>query len=193
MGPIMQPNDDNNEYRKIGEKICSRRKELGLSLRQLASKTDLSASFLSLVENGESSPSLASLHRIARALDLPIFELYNRSATGSPIIRKNNRHRIVPPDSKIGYELLTPDLSRKMMFLLINLQAGAHRTCEPLARPTEQWIYVISGKLKLKIGEEEYLLLEEDSIYFEGDSLKEFASADEGGVSFLNAVTPPAL
>jgi transcriptional regulator with XRE-family HTH domain len=178
---------------KIGARIASRRKELGLSLRKLATQAGLSASFLSLIENGESAPSLASLHRIARALNLPIFEIYNTPPVASPVIRKDRRHKIFLPNSKIGYELLTPDLVRKMMFLVVDLKPGAKRVCEPLARPTEQWIYVLEGKLHLKVGDEVYLLDQGDSIYFDGDSLQEFGTEDDTGVSFINAVTPPVL
>ena len=57
----------------VGERIRQRRKELGYSLRELGSRTNLTASFLSQVENSRSSPSLASLQRIATALGVPMF------------------------------------------------------------------------------------------------------------------------
>ena len=57
----------------VGEHIRQRRKELGYSLRQLGTRTSLTASFLSQVENDQCSPSLTSLQRIATALEVPMF------------------------------------------------------------------------------------------------------------------------
>lgn len=54
----------------IGSRLRDIRKDAGLSLRDLAAKAEMSASFLSLVERGESSLSLTSLFQIARALDV---------------------------------------------------------------------------------------------------------------------------
>ena len=55
----------------LGERVREQRKELGLSLEELATRTGLGASFLSLVERNINNPSLDSLYRIAEALDVP--------------------------------------------------------------------------------------------------------------------------
>lgn len=60
----------NNHKAEIGARIRQARKRKGLSLRDLASASGLSSSFLSLVERGESSPSLTSLFTITKALDI---------------------------------------------------------------------------------------------------------------------------
>jgi len=177
----------------IGKKLRRKRRELGLSLRDLGAKTELTASFLSLVERGDSSPSLASLHRIAKALEVPVFYFYDDYQRASPIIRAENRREIIFPNSRIGYELLTPDVSRQMMFILIRLEPNAKRICEPLARTTEQWIYVLEGELKLIVSGEVHLLEPGDCIYFDGDSLSEFTTAKKEEVVFINGITPPAL
>lgn len=59
----------------VGERIRQRRKKLGYSLRQLGARTNLTASFLSQVENNQCSPSLTSLQRIATALEAPVYVL----------------------------------------------------------------------------------------------------------------------
>ena len=69
----------------VGERIRQRRKELGYSLRALGIRTNLTASFLSQVENNQSSPSLASLQRIATALEVPMFAFLNGAHQPNPI------------------------------------------------------------------------------------------------------------
>lgn len=56
----------------IGKKLQDARKKQSLSLRELAAKTDVSASLLSQVENEKVNPSVRTLHSLADALSLPI-------------------------------------------------------------------------------------------------------------------------
>ena len=57
----------------VGPKLKQRRNELNLSLRALAAETGLSAAFLSQIECGKSNPSLNSLQRIAKSLDVSLY------------------------------------------------------------------------------------------------------------------------
>lgn len=57
----------------VGPKLKQRRNELNLSLRALAAETGLSAAFLSQIECGKSNPSLNSLQRIAKSLNVSFY------------------------------------------------------------------------------------------------------------------------
>ena len=78
----------------VGERIRQRRNELGYSLRELGSATNLTASFLSQVENDQCSLSLASLQRIATALEVPMFAFLNGAHQPTPVIRAAERPRL---------------------------------------------------------------------------------------------------
>ena len=56
----------------IGEKLKKSRNDKGMSLRELATKVDLSASFLSQIEQGKASPSIENLKKIAHTLDVRV-------------------------------------------------------------------------------------------------------------------------
>ncbi len=58
--------------RIIGEKLRAARQNAGISLRELARKTEMSASMLSQIETGKAYPSVRSIYDIAAALDLPV-------------------------------------------------------------------------------------------------------------------------
>ena len=176
----------------IGERIRRRRKKLGLSLRELGARTDLTAGFLSQIENEQLSPSLNSLQSIATALQVPIF-YFLEGTQPSLVVRAQERRRLNFPDSQIGYELLSPDLTRQMMPLLICMDPGTRRIALPLAKPTEQWIFVITGKMEIKIGDEFHLLDQGDSIYFDGDLWREFATASDQQLQIICCMAPPAL
>ena len=64
---------------RLGERIRARRKELDLSLRELADAVSLTSSFLSLIERDQSSPSIESLRKISEALEVPVFYLDRKS------------------------------------------------------------------------------------------------------------------
>ena len=56
----------------IGEKIKKHRTERGFSLRELAKRVELSASFLSQIEQGKASPSIENLKKIANNLEVKV-------------------------------------------------------------------------------------------------------------------------
>ncbi len=177
---------------KIGERIRNRRKELGLSLRELGSRIDLSAGYLSQLENDQISPSLNSLQNIATALDVPMFYFLENSHP-KRLVRANERRRLSFPDSRINYDLLAPALTRQMMPLLIKMEPGACRVTPPLAKPNEQWFFVLQGRLEITLAEETYQLEEGDGIYFDGNLLRQFRSIGEQELRTICCITPPAL
>jgi transcriptional regulator with XRE-family HTH domain len=61
--------------RRIGPRIRARRLQLGIGLRELARRIDVSASFLSRVETGQCSPSVGTLCALSRELDISAGEL----------------------------------------------------------------------------------------------------------------------
>src|SRR5215510_13846419 len=60
------------QARIIGEKLRAARQNVGISLRELARKAEMSASMLSQIETGQAYPSVRSIYDIAAALDLPV-------------------------------------------------------------------------------------------------------------------------
>lgn len=61
---------------RLGVTVRETRKARGLTLKQLARRTGLSVSLLSQIERAETAASIASLYRLARALGMPMSELF---------------------------------------------------------------------------------------------------------------------
>ncbi len=177
---------------KIGERIRQQRKKLDLSLRALGARSDLSAGFLSQIENDQISPSLNSLQNIATALQVPMFFFLNGTRP-SLVVRSDELRKLYFPDSHIEYDLLTPELTRQMMPLLVRMEPGARRIAQSLAKPTEQWFFVLQGRLQITVGDETYLLEQGDSIYLDGDLLRELGSANHEELVVICCMTPPGL
>ncbi len=63
--------------RKFGKRLKELRLQAGLTQEQLAEALDFDTTFISKVENAKSSPSLANMARIAKALDVPLSAFFN--------------------------------------------------------------------------------------------------------------------
>jgi len=197
----------------IGARLKARRAELGISLRELGRRTDLSASFLSQVELNKTSLSIDSMRRIAEALEAPLLSFLSDQAhtqeeeipqspapaceepddpTGySPVVRAGCRPKLTLPPSGVTYELLTRELGRKMEAMVGHLAPGAPNIVRRLREPTEELVFVLSGALLVGLTEKEYTLKRGDSIYFCGDQLLKMTCASETeDAEWISIITP---
>jgi transcriptional regulator with XRE-family HTH domain len=200
----------------IGIRVRARRKEMGLTIRELARRTGLSASFISQVEHNKTKVSLDSLRQIAEHLEIsihyffsdPLPEISYKAAVTpceddseltavleySPVVRAGCRPRLYLPDSGVNYELLVKDLTRQMEPFVGRLSPGTGNVARRLRKPTEEFIFVLVGKLLIGIDTEEYILNAGDSIYFEGEDLQKLACASETeDVIWISVITPPVF
>ncbi len=178
---------------QIGTRIKTRRKELKLSLRELAEAVDLTASFLSQIERDQSSPSIESLRKISDALDVPIFYFLVEDNGKSPIVRRNQRLRLNRSNSDLTFELLTPNLNGRMEAFLYEQEPNGKNFAAPLRTYTEQFIYVLQGQLEIQLGEATYQLNAGDTIYFEGPLLKQLTAIGDQTLRVISVITPPVL
>lgn len=175
----------------IGAKIREKRKEMSLSLKELAEKTDLTPGFLSQIERDLAEPSITSLRKIAEALGVAVFYFLMSDIQVNPVVRKNERQQLVFPDSHITYELLSPDLNRQMEMFMARLEPGA-ATCEdPLTHPGEEVTHVIQGKMWIQVGEEQHILEAGDTIYYFASIPHKIVSIGEEDLVFISTITPP--
>lgn len=174
---------------RFGERVKERRAELGLSLRDLAELTELSTAFLSSLERGLANPTLASGRRIALALKTPLHRLLAGPADSELVVLKERRRQIFFPDSQVTYEILTPQLTRRMALFLVRAPSGAGNIAQHvLAEPTEECIVVMEGEIELQIAGQCYQLAAGDSIYFEDHLLEAIRSVDGEPAAYLSAV-----
>src|SRR4029079_2550071 len=79
----------------LGARIRTRRLARHETLRELAGQAAVTESFLSQVERGGASPSMAWVQRIARALDTSIAELFAADDSAGTVVRVGDRRKIV--------------------------------------------------------------------------------------------------
>jgi transcriptional regulator with XRE-family HTH domain len=175
----------------IGERIRARRKELGLSLDELAAQTDLTASFLSLIERNLNNPSLDSLYRIAEALDVPPFYFSQQMHTHNPLVRGDERVKITFPPGNVTSELLVPNLRNRLEVFISRVQPSAGNVARAPKTDSEECLYLMEGRLRVVLEDQVYELEAGDSIYIRGFALREISAIGEVEAVFLSAITPP--
>ena len=137
----------------VGERLRAVRRGRGGTLAQLSSVTGISVSTLSRLESGQRRPTLELLLPIAAAWRVQLDELVGAPPTGDPRIHPRPVHRhgrtFVPLSQQPGglqaYKIIIP--------------APTSTRAAPLSsHEGYEWVYVLSGKLRLRLGDQDLVL-----------------------------------
>lgn len=182
----------------LGAQIREKRKAVGLSVRELAEQTGFSPSYVSLLERGMVNPSVAAIKKIAACLDVPVAALmngpeYGPSSGHAGVVRHDRRKAIVYPGSEIRFELLSPDLNRKMEFLWLTVPIGAESGDDGYLHEGEECFVVIKGRIELWLGMERYVLEQGDSVYFDSSIPHRWLNIGDEVAEAVWVITPPTF
>ena len=172
------------DHPEMGDALREARAARGLSLRELADRLGVSPSLISQIETGRANPSVSTLYAIAAELDISLDELlfndrrapepaptvFRAEAVGTmapaaPLQRAFDRHRIRLA-SGVLWERLTTQSEPGIEFLHVTYEpGGASGPPDAFQRhPGHEWGYVLSGRLQVRIGFDEYTLEPGDAI-----------------------------
>lgn len=178
----------------IGSKIRRIRKNRRLSIAELAKKSETSTGMISQIERNMVMPSVTTLYKIAKTLDVSIGYFFDEeSKEVSPLVKKDDRKKLVIDEAHGIYELLTADLERRIEFLSITLVKGESKMNELLSHTGEECGIVIKGKMMVKLGDKEYIMEEGDSIGFDSSIPHRYINIGEEECVSIWAMTPPTF
>jgi transcriptional regulator with XRE-family HTH domain len=179
---------------QLGPRIRALRQARNITLRELAARAGVTESFLSQVEREVTSPSIASVQRIARALDLAIAELFIESVPSGRVVRRSERRRIAYPGLGAVDEFLTSDMNGRLQVIVSTIEPGGGTGDEPYAHESdEEVVIVLAGRLELWVADEHHLLDEGDSITYSSRLPHRNVNPGEGAAVVLFCVTPPSF
>jgi len=170
---------DSTELSNIGERIRSFRLARNWTLDQLATRSALSKSYISRLEDGDRHPSIASLLSITRAMNISLGQLLT-DGKSSPFVSIVRGDQIpATPGNGLSYQVHSNGFPGAVM-QPIRITISASRTGSELYRHEgEEWLFVLSGKLAVTLGSDSYVLNVGDSIHF--DATIGHRLAAEGG------------
>jgi transcriptional regulator with XRE-family HTH domain len=171
---------------QVGEIIKKRRERLRISLRTLATESGFSPSFISQVENGQASPSIASLQKIAACLDATLADFF---VTNDPrpvaVVRKSERLRIESNWSKADIEALSRGIKGDIEPILITIQPGGTSGKAPHALNDDQFVFIVFGTVVLGQENSEQTLEAGDSVTISRRSAIRWTNASDAPAQLL--------
>jgi XRE family transcriptional regulator, regulator of sulfur utilization len=178
---------------EVGSRVRALREGMGLSLRDLAERSGVSAPMLSQVERGETSPTLAVAAKIAAGLELSLSQLLRLDEGGTVSVVRNGERRRGGGVRGHGYEVVTPPLPGQRAEVSLHVLAPGAATGgpddppmhEPGARETA---VVTGGRLRLVCDGAAYDLEEGDAVTFDADLPHHFENPDGSEARFFAVV-----
>lgn len=179
---------------EIGQKIKQLRRAKEMTLKELAEKSDLSISFLSMVERGVTSAALLSLKKIADALeeDISVFFVgQERFQTGGFCRSYDNNVRSI--SARCVYKSLARTGENCILDPMeVLLMPGQTRDeVIQITHSGEEFTYVLEGVLSYFLNGQEYVMNPGDSYHGFGNEPHNFVNLTNRVVRVLYIVTPP--
>lgn len=150
---------------ELGQRIRETRLRQGLTLKELDERAGLSATHLSEIERGRTSPTVGALLRIAAALGHdPAYFLEPEILPDTAYVQAGQASSI--PIGEARGELITPGITGgRLRGLRLELPAGGEGL-ELSRGEGGEGLFVVAGEVDLAVGEETWSLKEGDSAYF---------------------------
>jgi transcriptional regulator with XRE-family HTH domain len=166
----------------VGPRLRELRRGHGGTLAQLAERTGISVSTLSRLEAGRRKPTLELLLPLAKAYDVPLDELVDAPPTGDPRIHLRPYTRggrtFVPLTRNLG------GLRAYKQVLPPTTDPDAH--LDQRTHEGYEWLYVLSGRLRLKLGPHDIILTPGEAAEFDTHVPHGFTNPGGEPVEFLS-------
>lgn len=177
----------------VGYRLRELRQDRALSLEEVSKATEISTSFLSLVETGRSDITLGRLMRLVKLYDTSVEELLPEQLTlDASLVRTAERLYVPSPAEGMDVYLLSPDTERTMMPLIVHFSPSAGLS-EYASHEGEEFLHVIEGMLEVTVDGEAVTLEAGDSFYFSADHPHTLQNVFDGTTRIFAVVSPPSL
>lgn len=187
---------DNSLEIAIGREIRNFRHKMGLTLADLAKLAGLSRGMLSKIENGNASPSLATLQSLSRALNIPVtafFRKYEEERDAS-FVKSGEGLVIERRGTRAGhqYQLLGHTVGKTINMEPYLITLSEKSEVFPLFQhPGMEFIHMLEGKLIYMHGDKSYTLAPGDSLFFDADAPHGPEELLELPIRFLSIIVSP--
>ncbi|GAA4892261.1 XRE family transcriptional regulator [Streptomyces coeruleoprunus] len=166
----------------VAPQLRSLRRRRGLTLEAAARRAGLSPAHLSRLETGRRQPSLPMLLGLARVYGTTVSELLGETAPERDPIVRAGRPEPVGADGWTYHQ--AGGAGRAMQALRLQVPYSA-RPDQVRVHPGEEWLYVLSGRVRLALGDAVHVLDPGDSAHFDSLTPHRIAAATGTGAELL--------
>lgn len=152
----------------VGERIRKVRLDKGLTLKDIEAKADVSATHVSEIERGRTSPTVGALVKIAEALGTEPAYLVEEGVDGAhTLVRRGQRRRLRFDNPAVWVESLAGEMpGSELSFLMLDWDKEAGDAPFTLTTVGEEFALVLSGALEFSVDGQRHILKEGDSIHY---------------------------
>ncbi len=195
--PATEPPDNDLEV-AIGNQVRAFRRRLDMTVVELAKQAKLSPGMLSKIENGVTSPSLATLRALSRALNVPVTSFFRKyeEQRDCTLVRAGEGLVIERRGTRAGhqYQLLGHTVHKPVSVepFLISLTEGSE--VFPLFQHSgTEFVYMLEGEVVYRHASETYHLKPGDSLFFDADAPHGPDELVKLPIRFLSVIVSPRL
>lgn len=178
--------------KQVGERIAALRKTRGLTLEDLDRGTGLTRSYLSKLERGQTSISVDNLRTVAHYLGVEMVHFFQQQngPSSAMVTRKGTGTPLVVGRSEATGESLVTTTRSTLQATLYRTPAGQGRAAG-FSHVGEEFVFVISGKIRYFAGDKEILLESGDSIWHLSSEPHRWLNPGRTPAVSLHVNTPP--
>jgi transcriptional regulator with XRE-family HTH domain len=177
----------------IGAGIRELRRRRQLSTRQVAIRSGVSHSTISMLERDKFSPSIDTLNAILEAMGSTLtgfFSELSHETPYSPFYRRGDLVEIGRADG-ISYRMVGINHPNRHLLMLCETYAPGADTGEAFSHTAQEAGVVISGAVELTVGAESRTLGVGDAYYFDSQTPHRFRNRGDASAGIVSAITPP--
>jgi len=171
----------------LGSRIRTVRKEQGMTLKELERRSGFSATHISEIERGKTSPTIGALIRVAGALEKDAsFFLEEEHLSEVAFVRRDARHPLPKEESQVRGEYLTPGIpGGRLNAYMLYLEPGGDRDVIYDSHAGEEGAYLLEGDLEYQVGTRTFRLGQGDAIHHACDRPHGFRNVGGGSARIL--------
>ena len=156
------------EGESLGARLRARRKAIGKTMQQVADEASLTIGFISQIERGISSPSLASLYNVAKALDASVdmFVSTAPARSHSVVTHAGQRPTFKVDGTSRYYEFLERGFSDAKLNACLSHVPPGHAS-EMMSHEGEEFVYLVSGHMLYEVDGVQYDLTAGGTLHFD--------------------------
>ena len=179
---------------EIGHRIKGRRLSNNLTLKQLAAKVGCSDGYISQIENGKVSPSIATLKKIAHALQSKITDFFVETEDEEPVVLTADRRTTLSMERwNARIESLVVNPKNKRMhpfFTTIKPGGGSHGLYSHVG---EEFGLVLQGELEIDLNGKVYRVNENESFYYHSSEPHSWTNRGKKDTVVVWVISPPTF
>jgi len=166
----------------VAPQLRAHRHRTGMTLETAARAANLSPAHLSRLETGHRHPSLPVLLTLARVYGTTVSELLGETVAERDAVVRAARAEPTRAGGWTYWQAGAP--ARGMQALRVHVQHGTQGDIVRV-HPGEEWLHVLRGRLRLRLGDTAHLLDAGDSAHFDSLTPHRLAAADRAGCELL--------